>query len=179
MDYTIMSRYANLYKSPLYLISIIVLLFLMGSTIIGWNSHNKVEKTLKAQAIATLKISVQASHHLLKNVWIKSTFATIKSWSTLTTITKQIKQVVIEQSTGDLISLDKATRQLTSLLDPYLFTKGNEGYYIISPEYKNITAKLTHLVGQRNVIADEYSSKIAKAFNGQIVFIPPVLSAIP
>jgi PAS domain S-box-containing protein len=174
-----MSRYANLYKSPLYLISIIVLLFLMGSTIIGWNSHNKVEKTLKAQAIATLKISVQASHHLLKNVWIKSTFATIKSWSTLTTITKQIKQVVIEQSTGDLISLDKATRQLTSLLDPYLFTKGNEGYYIISPEYKNITAKLTHLVGQRNVIADEYSSKIAKAFNGQIVFIPPVLSAIP
>jgi hypothetical protein len=84
-----MSRYVNLYKSPLYLISVIVLLFLMGSTIIGWNSHSKVEKTLKTQAIATLKVSVQASHHLLKNIWIKSTFATIKSWSTSATIIKQ------------------------------------------------------------------------------------------
>jgi PAS domain S-box-containing protein len=179
MDYTIMSRYVNLYKSFLYLISVIVLLFLIGSTIIGWNSHNKVEKVLKSQAIATLKVSVQRSHYLLKNVWIKSNFSSIKSWSTSATVIKQIKQLVIEQSTGSLISLDKATRRLTALIDPYLFVKGNEGYYIISPEYKNITAKLDHLVGQRNVIADEYLPKLNKAFNGQIIFIPPILSAVP
>jgi PAS domain S-box-containing protein len=174
-----MPRYTSLYKSTLYLIASAVLLFLIGSTTIGWYSIDKVEDTLKIQTIEILKSRAQDSHDLLYNVWIKSNFKTVKSWSSSPIVVAQIKQLVNAIANGDILSGEKAKRTLTEFLEPQLLTTGNEGYYIISPEYNNLTAQDSLLVGQKNIIANEYPQRLAKAFSGQVVFIPPILSEIP
>ena len=174
-----MSRYINLYKSPLYLISAVILLFLISSAVIGWNSHNKVEDTLKNQTIDILKTRIQTSHNLLNNVWIKSNFEKVKSWSTSSLIIKETKKLISAQAKGDLSSVDKATRQLSLFLAPKFSTRVNEHYYIISPEHINLTANFSYLVGKKNIITDEYLERLSDVFKGKIVFIPPILSEIP
>ncbi|TWX57653.1 PAS domain S-box protein [Colwellia hornerae] len=174
-----MSRYANLYKSPLYLIAAVVVLFLIGSTIIGWYSLNKVESTLKTQAIEILTARVKVSNNLLENGWIKSHFSKVKAWSTSPIVVKQVKQLVTAQASGDSIAMAKASESLTAFLQPYLLAEQNEGFYVISPDYNNLSAKTAGLIGQQNIIAKQYPQRLAEVFTEQLVFIPPLLSEIP
>jgi PAS domain S-box-containing protein len=174
-----MSRYANLYKSPLYLITATVVLFLIGSTIIGWYSLNKVENTLRTQAIEILKARVNVSNDLLENGWIRSHFNKVKAWSTSPIIVKQVKQLVATQASGDSAAMTKATDKLTAFLQPYLLVEENEGFYVISPDNINLTAKVADLIGQPNIIAKQYPKRLAEVFNGQLIFIPPLLSETP
>jgi PAS domain S-box-containing protein len=56
---------------------------------------------------------------------------------------------------------------------------GKNGFFIINPDFVNIGSMRNQNVGTRNLIANFRPDLIQRAFDGETVFIPPMLSDVP
>jgi polar amino acid transport system substrate-binding protein len=74
---------------------------------------------------------------------------------------------------------DPAMTRLRTLLQPHLDSMNARGIFIIAPDRFSIASMRDANLGTRNLIAQQRSKLMDRAFAGETVFIPPIVSDVP
>jgi PAS domain S-box-containing protein len=69
--------------------------------------------------------------------------------------------------------------RLRTLLQPHLDSMNARGIFIIAPDRFSIASMRDANLGTRNLIAQQRSKLMDRAFAGETVFIPPIVSDVP
>ncbi len=143
----------------------------------AWFSLQDMEIRVRKKTGEALKVTTTSTHHLLKG-WIVDEKHYIKQWATNPKLVDEVETILrVPRNKAALI---KCSAQ-QSLRDNYK-QKGkrpeDRGFFVISPDMISLASTRNTNIGSINLIAQKRPAMLRRAFDGETVFIPPIISKV-
>jgi len=167
-------------KLPWLIFTFFFLLLVSGS---AWLALERI----KEESLKTIKDSLQTvtnTTHEALNIWIKnrqSNIVDIAQDETLVALTQKLLQVHNDPS-NKLEPHEVANitlQELRSIMKRKMETHQDIGFFIISPNKKNIASMRDSNLYETNVIFQKRPHFFNRMFEGETLFIPPINSDVP
>lgn len=156
----------------------LVCLFTCALTLISYIALTKI-KTATTQniknSLLTLILTIQETHHLL----VEQRRFAIETIASTPIIIESTEQILKDHQQGKDTKLSPALAKLKLTIGPILKNFQDQGFIIISPDNINIATMLHINIGDTNLIHKQRPELLARAFQGESVFIPPIVSDVP
>lgn len=184
ISYFLLQRYfSNLFTNWLesnkftWIASILMGFFLIMISIIAIVALNKIEQQTRKSVANALQGLVSTTHESL-TVWLEHHKASIQRLAddpNLRMLTQE--HLLVTRSKKHLlksITLEKIRNYFTA----NRVLHKDIGFFVIAPDYINIGSMRDTNIGFVNLIAQRRPEFIKRAFNGETVFVPPLLSDV-
>lgn len=161
-------------KSKQLIIGAVGIFLLIISVIIVYGL-DKIKQQIKEQAIASLDTVVETTNSSL-DAWYEGRIAALHVFTEdVENIALAEKLVASNKATlKDNIHLDKIRDNYNALPEEYKHV----GFFIISKDFFNFGSSRDKNLGKLNLIYQQKPDLLAKAFSGESVVIPPIISDI-
>ncbi|REL30790.1 sensor domain-containing diguanylate cyclase [Thalassotalea euphylliae] len=120
--------------------------------------------------LQTLLLTVQEAHHIL----VEQRRFAVSSIAETAAIVAVSKRILNEYHGGFPLADSENLRAFRQFILPIIRKFGDQGFFIIAPDYANIAAMDNNSLGRENLIARHKPELLAKVFNGETTFIPPI-----
>ena len=155
------------------LLVVILIVILIGIAINYTLKQNRRETLIQVQD--NLTVTLQGVVLQMDN-WVKERFDFLMQLGQhpyLIDITERLLQLSTDPNKLKASSELTEIRQFFTQLEKKF---GRTGFFVISPKMINIGSARDSNLGIRNLIAEQRPELLKKAFNGEAVFIPPIVS---
>ena len=165
---------SDVWSRHVWLRPLIVLVVLAS---VGWVMRAKVEATLKANLRSVLQTTLQTEREALRN-WMRMQRNQVESAATDPQIAAVVR-ALLANTKPDTTSLELLTfpqaAELRRELDPLLVAQGYNGFVLVEPGGRVVSAYHNELVGAK-LPNDQLELLRAKVLAGESMILPPVKS---
>ncbi|HJO94792.1 MAG TPA: hypothetical protein QF753_15445, partial [Victivallales bacterium] len=112
-------------------------------------------------------------------IWVDQEKSIIKKLAMSQTVIKETLNLLKVEKNKKNLCNSNAMAKLRSFFDLYLKELNALGFFIIDKNYISIGSMRNSNVGTLNIIAKERKHLLEKAFRGETVFIPSMVSDVP
>ena len=165
------------YQSPVLTVALMaafVVLVVLGS-VLGLNT---IEQKVREDSVASLQTVLYTTRESL-NHWAVGKERDIETWTESRELRNLIKEVLALPRNVDSILGSPVLVKIRQFFRPRLESHGGYGIFVIAPDLINVSSMQDANVGHENLIAKYYPQRLAKVFQGEIQFIPPIPSDVP
>ena len=165
------------YQSPVLTVALMaafVVLVVLGS-VLGLNT---IEQKVREDSVASLQTVLYTTRESL-NHWAVGKERDIETWTESRELRNLIKEVLALPRNVDSILGSPVLVKIRQFFKPRLESHGGYGIFVIAPDLINVASMQDANVGHENLIAKYYPQRLAKVFQGEIQFIPPIPSDVP
>ncbi len=154
-----------------------LVMFIMIVIVMGWLALGSIRQKVLSNTESSLRGGLKIADYALE-YWARDRKNMLKQLGqnpVLMEATERLLQVPPQRET--LLSAP-ALRDARKFFenDPGVFD--NIGFFIISPDYISIGSRRDTNIGTRNLIADQRPDLIRRAFEGELLFVPPIRSDV-
>ncbi len=161
-----------------YFISPVIIMFLIGVLIVAWFAMSKMKENLQeltGQQLSSLNNSVLLSF----NNWHDGNLKEISQVNDNRELKNAILKHLKTAELNDTLVQSESLFKLRELYRQYNEKVEAIGFFIISPEGKNLASLGDLNMGEQNLIVKQKPELFQKALKGEPVFIPPIQSDVP
>ncbi|RLA41953.1 MAG: hypothetical protein DRR42_24080, partial [Gammaproteobacteria bacterium] len=158
--------------------AVTVALFLGVVMVLAWYSLERVNNQLRDNMGNQLTIINKAVHQSLLT-WFKSRQGLVIDLAHESEVLEATAALLAAPRNPQALSVEPAMQRLRTLLQPRLDRMNARGIFVIAPNRVSIASMRDTNLGTRNLIAQQRSSLMDRAFAGETVFIPPIVSDVP
>ena len=155
-----------------------VALFLGMVMVLAWYSLEKVNDQLRDNTGNRLS-SINNSVHQSLLTWFESRQRLILDMTHEPGVLEAAADLLAAPRNPQALRADPAMQRMRTLLKPRLDRMNAKGIFIIAPDRTSIASMRDTNLGTRNLIAQQRSKLMDRAFAGETVFIPPIVSDVP
>ena len=123
--------------------------------------------------------AVSATINAALQTWLTGWESHAQAIATEPAMRSQVSSLLRKQPTSNILEHSRELRRIREIVVDYGGQLQNVGFFIISPEYINIGSMRDSNLAQINLIAEERPDLLAKAFSGEMVLVPSMLSDVP
>ena len=152
---------------------VILIVVLTGATINYTLQQNKRETIAHMQE--NLTVTLQSVVQQLDN-WIEERFDFLQQLGQNSHLISISERLLILPATPALLKKSTELAELRQFFTQWEKKFGRTGFFVINPQMINIASARDSNIGIRNLIAEQRPYLLKKAFNGDAVFIPPIVS---
>ncbi|MBT3272988.1 MAG: PAS domain S-box protein, partial [Spirochaetales bacterium] len=151
---------------------IITVIVIMGFLLLSRNRANVIAATEK-----TLEVTLENAEARL-DLWIKQGTSYLESLGRNLELAALANRLLeVNPDKGSLVS-SSSLADVRKFFESKLNEFPNIGFFIIDPEYISIGSKRDGNIGSVNLIALEYPDILERAFQGEVLFVPPIPSDV-
>jgi len=158
--------------------AVAVVLFLVVVMVLAGYSLEKVNNRLRDNMGNRLSIINNSVHQSLLT-WFESRQGLVLDLAHETGVLEAAADLLAAPRNPQGLRTDPAMERLRTLLEPRLDRMNARGIFIIAPDRTSIASMRDANLGTRNLIAQQRSKLMDRAFAGETVFIPPIVSDVP
>jgi PAS domain S-box-containing protein len=158
--------------------AVAVALFLGMVMVLAWYSLEKVNDQLRDNLGNQLTIINNSVHQSLLT-WFESRQGLVVDLSSEPGVLDATAALLAAPRNPQALRIDPAMQRLRTLLKPRMDRMNARGIFIIAPDRVSIASMRDANLGTRNLIAQQRSKLMDRAFAGKTVFIPPIVSDVP
>jgi PAS domain S-box-containing protein len=157
--------------------SVIVMLFLLMVTSLAWYSLEKVQSRLRSDIGRQLTVINQAVYQTLQ-VWFDGQQELIQEFANDKVLQEAASVLLTVPRNAQALAASPAMDELRTWLASRLQRIDAKGIFIIAPDRTSIASMRDANLGTENLIAQQRSELMDRAFAGETVFIPPIVSDV-
>ncbi len=154
---------------------VVFLVFVLGLT---WHSLNKVQHQFKDNTARQLSSINQAVHRALL-AWLDERRRLVIDLAAEELVIETTAQLLETPRDAQSLAKAPALNRLRKLLVPHLEKMNAKGVFIIAPDRINVASMHDANIGSTNLIARQRTRLMDRAFSGETIFIPPIVSDVP
>ena len=158
--------------------AVAVALFLCLVMVLAWYSLEKVNDRLRDNMGNRLSIINNSVHQSLLT-WFESRQGLVFDLAHEPGVLEAAADLLAAPRNPQALRADPAMQRLRTLLKPRLDRMNARGIFIIAPDRISIASMRDANLGTRNLIAQQRARLMDRAFAGETVFIPPIVSDVP
>jgi len=158
--------------------AVAVALFLGVVMLLAWYSLEKVNNRLRDNMGNQLTIINNAVQQSLLT-WFESRQGLVFDLASEPGVREATAALLAAPRSQQALRVDPAMQRLRTLLQPRLDRINAKGVFIIAPDHISIASMRDANLGTLNLIAQQRSKQMDRAFAGETVFIPPIVSDVP
>ena len=158
--------------------AVAVTLFLVAVMVLAWYSLQRVQKQLRENTGNQLSIINNSTHQALLT-WLAGRRELVINLAHEPGVLEAATALLTAPRDPLALRTDPAMKRLRTLLQPRLERINAEGIFIIAPDRVSVASMRDANLGTLNLIAEQRSDLMDRAFAGETVFIPPVVSDVP
>jgi two-component system, sensor histidine kinase and response regulator len=137
--------------------------------------RNKSE--LIANTEVNLKISLENAENRL-DVWINQKIRDVERLGHDPELSILVKQLLAVYYQKEDLVLSSELNDIRDFFEKKSDEFPNIGFFVIDPQYTSIGSKRDTNIGTRNFIAEQFPELLKQAFQGSVVFVPPIKSDV-
>jgi PAS domain S-box-containing protein len=161
-----------------YTVIALVSAFLTIVLLVAWFALERMDRQLRAELVDTL-VTVNKSVNVSLDMWLENRTREIQHLAQDRDLLPLTQQLLALPRDADTIRNSQVLERMRTLYRYYMDEMNAEGFFIIAPDYISIGSMRDANIGTRNLIADQLSQLMKRAFTGETVFIPPIYSDVP
>ncbi len=123
--------------------------------------------------------AVSSTINAALQTWLTGWESHAQAIATEPAMRSQVSSLLRKQPTSNILEHSRELRRIREIVVDYGGQLQNVGFFIISPEYINIGSMRDSNLAQINLIAEDRPDLLAKAFTGEMVLVPSMLSDVP
>ncbi len=155
----------------IWIISIISLsIFIIVVVMFGWISINRIDRNMREDLIFTMDVILEATDQALV-VWIDNNLGMIKRDAGNTNL-----RILAEKIINPEIEIETSRRTFQEYIEGSLLWLDEEMYQIIGPDSRIWASNDAGLEGTTSSISVHEKEILHRAFLGETLFVPPLLS---
>ncbi len=143
----------------------------------AWFSLQDMETRIRKKTGDALKVTTTSTHHLLKG-WIEDEKHYIKQWATSPKLVADVEAILQVSRTKEALLKSPAQQALRTNYQQKGKRSEDRGFFIISPDMISLASTRDTNIGTINLIAKKRPAMLKRAFDGETVFIPPIISEV-
>ncbi len=155
-----------------------VILFLVSVFGLAWYSLKQLEDQLRDDTGKQLS-SINESVHQAMRTWMVGRRAHILELANDTELVVAAEHLLALSRNVETLIADPTTQRLRKWAEPRLQRINANGIFIIAPDRINVASLRDSNTGRMNLIAQQRGDLMDRAFAGETVFIPPIISDVP
>ena len=152
---------------------VILIVVLMGMTI-NYTLQQNQRETL-SQVRESLTVTLHSVVQQMDN-WIEERFDFLQQLGQNSHLVGISERLLTLPATPALLKKSPELAELRQFFTQWEKKFGRTGFFVINPQMINIASARDSNIGIRNLIAEQRMDLLKKAFNGEAVFIPPIVS---
>ena len=152
---------------------VILIVVLTGLTINYTLQQNKRETITHMQE--SLTVTLQSVVQQMDN-WVEERFDFLQQLGQNTQLVGISERLLTLSTTPDSLKKSTELAELRQFFTQWEKKFGRTGFFVINPQMINIASARDSNIGIRNLIAEQRPDLLKKAFDGDAVFIPPIVS---
>ena len=160
------------------IISVLVLIFLTGLSVISWYISQQAELILREQKIEVLNSIVQTTHKSIDEFWLKKHKLDILQWASDSRVIKTVRELQASGISQEQLLNHPSQNKLRQYFEKKLIEDDHQGMFVISPERINLASMRDINVGDVNLIEKYRPKLLQKVFLGEFQIIPPIPSDV-
>ena len=158
--------------------AVMVALFLGVVMVLAWYSLERVDDQLRENLGNQLSIINNSVHQALQ-VWLEGRRGQLSDIANEPKVLEAAATLLAVPRNPQALRAAPAMKRLRTLLEPRLDRINARGIFIIAPDHVSIASMRDANLGTLNLIAQQRSELMDRAFSGETVFIPPIVSDVP
>ncbi|MEA2078533.1 MAG: PAS domain S-box protein, partial [Pseudomonadota bacterium] len=158
--------------------AVAVALFLGVVMVLAWYSLERVDDRLRDNMGNQLSIINNSVYQSLRT-WLEGRQGLVFDLAHEPAVRDATAALLAAPRNPQALRADPAMKRLRTLLKPRLDRMNAKGIFIIAPDRVSIASMRDANLGTRNLIAQQRSELMDRAFAGETVFIPPIFSDVP
>jgi PAS domain S-box-containing protein len=158
--------------------AVAVALFLGVVMVLAWYSLEKVQDRLRGNIGNQLSVINNSVHQALQ-VWFEGRRVQLLDLAHKPEVLEAATSLLAVPRNPQALRTAPAMKRLRTLLEPRLDHINARGIFIIAPDRVSIASMRDTNLGTLNLIAQQRSELVDRAFAGETVFIPPIVSDVP
>ena len=167
------------HKRGYTLLSTIVFNLILIVTIIGLAvfALGVIKKDVQNDVRESL-ITIRNTTQETIEIWSKDQISKLNNISEDNRISTLISKQIEHHDAGRNLLKTPELRELRLLFRGFQKRSKHIGFFVISEDGTNIASLRDSNIGQKNIIFNRYPEKLSRAFNGEAVMIPPIVSDV-
>ena len=143
----------------------------------AWFSLQDMEQRVRKKTGESLKVITTSTRHLLKG-WIEDEKHYIQQWTNHKEVISAVESILrVPHTKEDLIKSD-ALQKIRKSYNEQGKRSEDKGFFVIAPDMISLASSRDNNIGTVNIIAKERPNFLKRAFSGETVFIPPIISKV-
>ncbi|MBF0280435.1 MAG: transporter substrate-binding domain-containing protein [SAR324 cluster bacterium] len=155
-----------------------IVIFLIFIVLIAEVALTTLEKQTRSSIADSLRSVTRSSNEALL-VWIGTQVEQIRQLSRDPELLSLTEEHLLQPNEQESLIRAGSLKNIRQYFDKKRDSHGNIGFFIISPDNINIGSMRDSNLGKTNLIAKQRPEFLQKAFQGDVVFVPPVQSDVP
>ena len=155
------------------IISFLAIVSILSVVALNQLKRNNLEQT--RTSLLTVLAIVQEAHH----IWIDQRKNDIRELASRPEIINLTMNLAEKREKNETLIGSKSLIELRRIIKPYLNKYGDQGFFLIGHDRTNIASMADEIIGTTNLIQAQKSELIDRSFQGDSVFIPPIVSDLP
>ena len=157
--------------------AVAVTLFLVAVMVLAWYSLERVQDRLR-QVVGNQLAIINNSGHQALRTWLAGRRELIFDLAHEPELLEAASALLSMPRNPQALRADPEMVRLRKLLAPRLVRMNAKGVFIIAPDRISIASMRDANLGTVNLIAQQRPGLIDRAFSGETVFIPPIVSDV-
>ncbi len=137
----------------------------------------QLESNFKKETVFTLEQTVNTVDTEI-NRWMENRINDVKAHASTDFLNEKSKLLLNEFYQKKNITESPTLKDLRDYLNPYLKARGDEGFFIISPEFYSIASMRDSNIGTINLINERLPGFLDRVFKGETLITPPIFSDV-
>ncbi|MDT8317394.1 MAG: PAS domain-containing protein, partial [bacterium] len=156
-----------------------VLLVLIILTVSGIATYalNEIKSRKSEEIEGTLKTVLSTTHEAL-TVWADDHIDDLQYWASRPDVGEMVQDLLTVPKKKESLASSTYLRELRRTFQPVLEDHGHLGFYIVCPDYINISSLRDESLGSTNLLAGE-SDYLERLFKGENVMTTPFKTDVP
>jgi len=126
------------------------------------------------ESLSTVLTTVQGAQRL----WIDQRRKDSSEYASRPSVVFLTKQLIDKHNSGDEIVGSQLLEDFRAIVTRYLDINGDQGFFLISPDYKSIGSMRDININTPNLIHKQKKRLLDQSFQGKTVFIPTIISDV-
>jgi PAS domain S-box-containing protein len=158
--------------------AVAVTLFLVAVMVLSWYSLQRIHDRLRQDLGNQLSI-INSSVHQALRTWLAGRRELVFDLTHDPEVLETASALLGAPRSPQALRADPVMERLRTLLAPRMDRINAKGMFIIAPDRVSVASMRDANLGTVNLIARQRSALMDRAFAGETVFIPPIVSDVP
>lgn len=163
-------------KGTYWSVGVMIGILLLVIVFVSQITLSTIEKQTR-NAVADELIAVVSSVAESLQVWSENQMNNTYQITRDSALVELVQEQISLGSEKTTLIESKTLVQIRQHIDEVNNIFGAESYYIINKDWINVAAPEDHILGEVNLVQENYEEGLTRVFEGEIVFIPPVQSS--
>ncbi|RJG48411.1 response regulator [Motilimonas pumila] len=159
----------------------VIFVSMLALSIVLIVAASSVIQYAKEQRYSALEYSLNTlltSTHQRLSFWVKNELGRLEHLGKNKELTQMVESLLVVPADKQALLQTPLQSQIRQFFKAREGEVGNIGFFIISPDYVNLSSRRDSNIGDINLIREQRPELLQRAFNGENVFIPPIRSDV-